>query len=97
MIRACHRRREKKYYLWGDNVENMKHIYSCKLLKSDEPETEYENIYLNNIDKIVDVQKRFDENMKKRENLLKEYEDKEKLVSHAIQLRDPLYLVYSNG
>ena len=51
----------------GDNDVNMKYIYSCKLLKSDEPETEYENIYLNNIDKIVYVQKRFDENMKKRE------------------------------
>ena len=46
------------------------------MLRSDEPETEYENVYLNNIDKIADVQTRFDENMKKRENLLKEYKDK---------------------
>ena len=81
----------------GYTDENMKYIYSCKLLRSDEAETEYENVYSNNIEKILEVQKRFDENMKKRENLLKEIEDKEKLVSHAIQPCDPLYLVYSNG
>ena len=60
----------------GDNDENMKHIYSCKMLKSEEPETEYENVYTENIDKILYVQKRFHENMKKRENLLKDNEDK---------------------
>ena len=76
----------------------MKHIYICKELNSEKPESEYENVYTNDVRKIHTVYKRFDDNMKKRENLIKELENEEKLVSHVIQTRDPLYrIVYSNG
>ena len=78
--------------------ENMKHIYICKELNSEKPESEYENVYTNDVMKIHTVYKRFDDNMKKRENLIKELENEEKLVSHVIQTRDPLYrILYSNG
>ena len=78
--------------------ENMKHIYTCYELNSEKPESDYENVYTNDINKVHTVYKRFDENMKKRENLMKELENEEKMVSHVIQSRDPLYsIVYSNG
>ena len=78
--------------------ENMKHIYTCNELNSEKPESDYENVYTNDINKVHTVYKRFDENMKKRENLMKEHENEEKMVSHVIQSSDPLYsIVYSNG
>ena len=76
----------------------MKHIYTCNELNSEKPESDYENVYTKDINKVHTVYKRFDENMKRRENLMKEHENEEKMVSHVIQSSDPLYsIVYSNG
>ena len=33
-------------------------VKMCKLLRSEEPYTEYENVYSNNIEKILEVQKK---------------------------------------
>ena len=50
--------------------ENMKHIYFCKKLNSEEPTLEYENIYSNNTEKVKIVYERFLENDKKREEII---------------------------
>ena len=88
-----------KFKCYGcQSDENMKHIYKCKELNSEKPESEYENVYTNDVQKIQTVYKRFDDNMKKRENLMKELENEEKMVPQVIQSCDPLYsIVYSNG
>ena len=50
-----------------DKLEDMSHIYECKILNSDEVCTKYENIYSDNIENIQKVYKRFKINMNKRE------------------------------
>ena len=53
--------------------ENMKHIYTCNELNSEKPESDYENVYTNDINKVHTVYKRFDENMKRRKNLMRKW------------------------
>ena len=55
-----------------NNEENMEHVYTCKLLNSEEPLTEYNQIYRDNMDLIIDVYRRFVDNMDKREQKLNE-------------------------
>ena len=50
--------------------ENMKHIYLCKELNIEEPETDYDFIYSNNIKKVKQVFERYVINDNKREELL---------------------------
>ena len=85
-----------------NNEENMEHVYTCKLLNSEEPETEYKQIYSNNLDLITKVHRRFVDNMGEREQKLIEIEKEQnykKDFSTVIHLSDPLYPVpvYSNG
>ena len=54
--------------------ENMKHIYLCKKLNIEEPETDYDFIYSNNIKKVKQVFERYVINDNKREELLNEIE-----------------------
>ena len=80
----------------------MEHVYTCKLLNSEEPETEYKQIYSNNLDLITKVHRRFVDNMGEREQKLIEIEKEQnykKDFSSVIHLSDPLYPVpvYSNG
>ena len=101
--------RKTEYKCWCGNNEDMKHIYLCKMLNLEEPEPglEYEQIYSNNIKKIREINKRFQQNMKKRQELKEteiEEEEKEKRKKMKYMkfppcdpLCDPLYLVYSNG
>ena len=59
--------------------EDMKHIYYCKILNSEEPKTEYEEIFKNDIRNQILVLRRFSENM-------------ENSLSHGIlKIVDPLY------
>ena len=80
----------------------MEYVYTCKLLNIEEPLTEYNQIYRDNMDLIIDVYRRFNDNMDKREQKLIEIEKEQnykKDISHVIHLSDPLYpvSVYSNG
>ena len=87
--------------------EDMKHIYSCKWLNSDEPVTEYEEIFSDDVNKQVKVYRRFEENFEKREELLNENGSEQtvketKKSPHVIHNSDPLFSVfdcidYSNG
>ena len=69
------------------------------------PNTHIQKIFIEHGKKLLKAReklwwlyKRYDDNMKKRENLIKELENEEKLVSHVIQTCDPLYrFLYSNG
>ena len=49
-----------------NNEENMEHEYTCKLLNSEEPLTEYNQIYKDNMDLIIDAYRRFVDNMDKK-------------------------------
>ena len=78
------------------NIEDMKHVCMCQILNRENPSTEYEEIYSENIHSITKVYRRFQNNLNERER--KTNEDKE--FSHAILASDPLYstfIVYSNG
>ena len=50
-----------------NNEENMEHEYTHKLLNSEEPLTEYNQIYKDNMDLIIDAYRRFVDNMDKKE------------------------------
>ena len=80
-----------------NEIENMKHIYNCKYLNKEEPRLEYEKLFNGNISEQKCVSKRFEANMKTRN----EYIDKLKEESdHVIHDSDPLYSVsveYGNG
>ena len=54
----------------GEN-ETMQHVYTCTKLNNEEPATKYEHIYSNNLQKLSEVYKRFENNMTKRENEMK--------------------------
>ena len=77
------------------NEENMEHVYSCTILNSEKTDIHYEKIYSENIHQIREVHRRFQKNLKRREKLLNEIE--EKLNPHVILPQDRLYSVYSNG
>ena len=58
-------------------IENMKHIYECKILNMNKKTTiPYENVYNGNLQQQIEVYRRFKENLIRREQL------KEKLISN---------------
>ena len=57
------------------SIENMKHIYLCKKLNIEEPVTDYEFIYSNNIKKVKQVFERYVINDNKREELFNKIEN----------------------
>ena len=82
----------KKNCICG-NIEDMKHIYSCKIFNIKDKNIEYENIYGEDIRTIREVYQIFQKNLEKREQHLKQNN------SPRIPGRvDPLYNdLYSNG
>jgi hypothetical protein len=58
--------------------EDMSHVYSCTVLNSDKPVTQYEEIYSNNIEKIKEVYKRFENNINEREQIMNKNENEDK-------------------
>ena len=48
--------------------ENQKHIYNCKNLNKTIPEVKYEKIYEENLKEILYIIRKFEENMKEKEN-----------------------------
>ena len=49
--------------------ENMLHVYTCKHLNVEETNVPYENIHTGNLKEIVEVFRRFEENMRMREEI----------------------------
>ena len=73
-------------------LETMEHIYHCKLLNKEDPIISYNQIFNGNIGEQVTILRRFETNMKKREQMKiqrKECRTKENL--HVIQNCDPQY------
>ena len=58
---------------WEDSVKK-EHLYEYKVINSEEPVITYEKLYLNNIQSIYEVIKRFQQNMNIREELMKQIE-----------------------
>ena len=50
--------------------EDMTHIYNCKMLNSDEPNLNYEKIFNGNIGEQIAIFRRFENNLKMREQIL---------------------------
>ena len=48
----------------------MIHLYTCKYLSETEPEVDYEKIYGDNVKNMKTILKHFNQNMKKKENIL---------------------------
>ena len=63
--------------------ENMIHVYNCLKLNSKEPETNFEKIFGDNLKEIGKIEKRFRENMKKRERF-QEILDCDPPLSHIL-------------
>ena len=63
----------KQNCLCGE-IDSLQHIYLCKLFceTNDEEVTDFEEIYSNNISKLVKVLKRFETQFSKREKVLEE-------------------------
>ena len=68
------------------NNENMEHIYNCKQLNKDDIKVKYENIYEGNVRNMKIILNRFEQNLKKRNEIF-----------HVIQNRDPPNSVLSQG
>ena len=67
------------------------------MINSEEPAINFEEIYSKNIQTIDEVNKRFQQNMKSREEFTKEIENEENQNPHVIVLNDPLYSLNING
>ena len=62
----------------------MEHIYNCKILNNEEPLISYDEIFIGNIGEHVSILRRFEKNMKQREQIQNEN-------FHAFLDCDPLY------
>ena len=72
--------------------ETMEHIYNCKTLNSEETNIPYNKVFNGNIGEQVEIFRRFQTNMKQREQRITQNIDKETTTNfHAIQKCDPLY------
>ena len=58
---------EKKCFCW--DVENMKHLYSCKRLNIEKMKTPYENIFVEDMRKMKIVYEIFKSNLEKCKNM----------------------------
>ena len=56
------------------NIENMTHIYNCEMLNNDEPNFKYDKILNGNICEQIEIFRRFENNLKKREQIITENE-----------------------
>ena len=72
-------------------IEDMKHIYSCKIYNTENENNEYENIFGEDIRKMRKVYQIFQKNYEMREQSMKNYNPR--ILSGV----DPLYSDYSNG
>ena len=88
---------EKQFFCKCGESENTKHLYECKVINSEEPVIKFEEIYSNNIQSIYEVNRRFQQNMNLREEIMKEIENEKNQNPHVIVLNDPLYSLYRNG
>ena len=79
---------------WCGEMEDTEHIYLCKYWTEQSEQYSFNNIYTDNMPKLVKVFCQFKDNYKKRKEFIEEIE-----TPHAIPIRDPLYSVkdYSNG
>ena len=92
----------KQNCLCGE-IDSLPHIYTCKLFCENEHEevTAFEEIYTNNISKLVKVLKRFENQFSKREKVLEE--NRRKFGNETTPcdlLKDPLFsscIESSNG
>ena len=67
-------------------IENMKHIYICKIYEREEENITYEKIYEDDLRKMKRLNERFQRNLEKREQILKDEN-----FTPRIQKVDPLY------
>ena len=73
-------------------IEDMVHIYNCEVLDNKQTNLQYEAIFMGNITQQIEVFKRFEENLEKRENIKTENKPP------CDPCCDPLFSVdYSNG
>ena len=78
--------------------EDMEHVYTCTMLNSKKTVVKFQEMYSSNTKLISEVNKRFQNNMKNREEIMDQNEEETKLKTHVILSSDPLYSnVYSNG
>ena len=78
--------------------EDMEHVYTCTMLNSKTTDIKFDEIYSSNTKLISEVNRRFQNNMNKREEINDQNEEEIKLKTHAILSSDPLYsIVYSIG
>ena len=78
--------------------EDMEHVYTCIMLNNENADVKFEEIYSSNTKLISEVNKRFQNNMKNREEIMNKNEGEIELKTHVILSSDPLYsTVYSIG
>ena len=64
---------ENKAKCFCDEIEDMSHIYNCKILNEEKiPSQNYENIYNGTITQQTEILEKFEQNMEKREQMIKE-------------------------
>ena len=64
---------ETKAKCFCGKIEDMSHVYNCKILNEEViPSEKYENIYNGTISQQTEILKKFEQNMDKREQILKE-------------------------
>ena len=73
-------------------LETMEHIYYCKILNKEDPIISYNQIFNGNIGEQVTILRRFETNMKEREQIkIQNKENRTRENFHVIQNCDPQY------
>ena len=63
----CSSKQKNKTFCFCGNNEDMRHIYKCKYLNTEEPVEKYEKIYRGTMNQQIEVFRRFEINFEKRE------------------------------
>ena len=90
--------KEKKEICVCGEIENLKHIYQCKVWSENENENSiYENIFTDEISEQIKVNTKFQKNHQRQERHKLETKNNEEVKPHVVQIRDPLSSLFEYG
>ena len=96
VLSSNYSRHQKEICLCGKEEETIKHIYYCKIFKNETTKTEFDEIFSNNIKKQVEVLRRLEICLQRRDEIKTKINC---IVNNNCNPSDPnvIHCIYSNG
>ena len=92
------KQKNKKHCCPCEHIEDMEHIYNCKYWNKEDITTEFGKIFEDDIDEQINMNKRLQNNLEKREEFINVEKEREKHVnSHVILSVDTLSFLFEHS